>query len=255
MLCLFLWVILVLVYPNWSRFTLNPVGDTLGEKISADKQITQILEETEREELRFLANSPLEGKPPVFRDLFGNVSFGRGSVGPWHMEFYKINGELKNAVDPLIPHLQNFHDFASKLRIRNAERIGLVRQQLAVHTSLQQARWDEQLMKLSPASLYTFATAAWAGTDLDTMLDYIRAAQAYRRTLMDYFGNKEVFGSLQWFATNQGFIDWAGLPRFRFERPDVGINAQRALPELFLLLFTNLVLFITTFLIFINIEV
>ena len=255
MLCLFLWVILVLVYPNWSRFTLNPVGDTRGEKISTDKQITQILEETEREERRFLVNSPLEGKPPVFRNLFGNVSFGSGSVGPWHMGFYKINGELKNAAAPLVPHLQNFHEFAARLRIHNAEQIGSIRQQLAVQTSLQQARGDERLMKLSPASLYTFATAAWAGTDLETMVDYVRAAQRYRRSLIDYFENKGVFGSLQWFARNQGSINWTSLPRFNFDRPDVGINAQRALPELFLLVFTNLVLFITTFLIFIKIEV
>ncbi len=44
-------------------------------------------------------------------------------------------------------------------------------------------------MKFSPASLYTFVTAAWAGTDLDSMVDYIRAAQAYRHTLVDTFQN------------------------------------------------------------------
>jgi len=255
MLCLFLWVSLVLVYPNWSRFTLNPVGNTRAEKISVEKKIAQILEETEREEGRSLANSPLEGKPPGFRRRLGEVSFGSGSVGAMHMGFYKIEGELKNAADPLVPHLQRFHEFAARLRIRNAEKIGLVRQQLAAQTSLRRARWDERLMKFSPASLYTFATAEWAGTDLDTMVNYIRAAQAYRRTLIDYFEDKDAFGSLQWFATNQGFIDWSSLPHFRFERPDVGINAQRALPELFLLFLANVILFMVTFLVFIQIEV
>ena len=255
MLCLFLWVILVLVYPNWSRFTLDPVGDIRAEKISAEKQLVQILEETEREELRFLANSPLKGKPPVFRSLFGEVSFGKGGIGAWHMTFYEIEGELKNPAAPLVSHLRRFHQFAARLRIRNAEKVGLVRQQLAVQTSLRRARWDERFMKLSPASLYRFTTDAWAGTDLDTMIDYIQAAQAYRRILIDYFENKDAFGSLQWFATNQGSIDWSSLPRFRFERPEVDINAQRALPGLFLLFLTNVVLFMVTFLIFIKIEV
>ena len=110
-------------------------------------------------------------------------------------------------------------------------------------------------MKLSPASLYTFATAAWAGTDLDSMVDYVQTARAYRRTLIDTFHERDTFGSLQWFAPNQGNIDWSILPRFHFERSEVGINAQRALPELFLLLCTNIVLFMTTFLIFLKVEV
>ena len=110
-------------------------------------------------------------------------------------------------------------------------------------------------MKLSPASLYTFATAAWAGTDLDSMTDYIRAAQTYRRTLIDAFYERDTFASLQWFSTNQGTVDWSILPDFRFERADVSLNAQRALPELLLLVFINLVLFMVTFLVFIKIEV
>ena len=64
MLCMFLWVVLVLVYPNWSRLAINPVGDMSTEKQSASQQIDQIWEEADREEQRFLANSPLEGDPP-----------------------------------------------------------------------------------------------------------------------------------------------------------------------------------------------
>ena len=110
-------------------------------------------------------------------------------------------------------------------------------------------------MKLSPASLYTFATAAWIGTDLDGMVDYIQIAQAYRRTLIDTFHERDAFASLQWFSTNQGDIDWSILPRFHFERTEVGISAQRALPELFFLLCINIVLFMATFLIFVKVEV
>ena len=253
--CLFLWVVLVIVYPNWIRFTVTPVGDTRAERISAQRQITQILEATQREENQFLANSPLERKPPIFHNIFGSVSSGSGSVGAWHMPFYQIKGEVKNAASPLTLHFQQFHEFSAKLRMRNAEKIGLIRQQLAEQTSLRQAQWAEGLMKVSPASLYTFATAAWAGTDLDTMIDYIRAVQVYRRTLLDYFHSKGAFKSLQWAATNQGSIDLSRLPAFRFKRASVGINAQRALPGLFLLFLTNVILFLTTFLIFLKRDV
>ena len=156
----------------------------------------------------------------------------------------------------MVPHYRRYYAFAAPLQIQNAEKVGFVGQQLVTQTSVRQAQWDERLMKLSPASLYTFATAAWAGTDLDGMTDYIQTAQAYRRTLIDTFHDRDAFASLQWFASNpQSSIDWSILPGFRFERADVGINVQRALPELLLLLCINLVLFMATFLIFMKIEV
>ena len=256
MLCMFLWVVLVLVYPNWSRFALNSVGDVRAEKLSATQQIAQIREEADREQKRFLVSSPLKGDPPIFFDTFTGTDFYKG--GGWYLGDFPrvhIQIELKSPADTLVTHLCRYYEFAATLQIQNAEKVYLVGKQLMAQTSLQQARWDERLMKLSPASLYTFATAAWAGTDLDSMTDYIRAAQTYRRTLIDAFHERDVFASLQWFSTNQGTVDWSILPAFRFEQADVSINAQRALPELFLLLCTNIVLFMATFLIFIKVEV
>ena len=256
MLCMFLWVVLVLIYPNWSRSALNPVGNMREEKRSADRQIAQIREEADRERDRFLASSPLKGDPPIFFDTFDGTDFFKG--GGWYRgDFPRVNIEieLKNTADPLVTHLCRYYEFAATLQIQNAEKVSLVGEQLVAQISRRQARWDERLMKFSPASLYTFATAAWAGTDLDSMTDYIRAAQIYRRTLIDAFHERDAFASLQWFSTNQGTVDWSILPDFRFERADVSINAQRALPELLLLVFINLVLFMVTFLIFIKIEV
>lgn len=255
MFCMFLWVVLALVYPNWSRFALNPVGDMHAEKRSAKRQIAQIREEADRERDQFLANSPLKGDPPIFVETFVNTDFF-GKFGGFYLgNFPRISFELKNAEHPSLPHLRRYYEFAATLQIENAEKVGLVGQQLVTQTSLRQARWDQRLMKFSPASIYTFATAAWAGTDLDSMNDYIRAAQTYRRTLIDAFHERDAFASLQWFSTNQGTIDWSILPDFRFERADVGINVQRALPELLLLVFINLILFMVTFLVFIKIEV
>ena len=226
------------------------------EKLSADRQITQIREAADRERDQFLANSPLKGDPPIFFDTFTGTDFFKG--GGWYLgDFPRVNIEieLKNTTDPLVTHLRRYYEFAAILQIQNAEKVYLVGEQLVAQISRRQARWDERLMKLSPASLYTFATAAWAGTDLDSMIDYIRAARTYRRTLIDAFHERDAFASLQWFSTNQGTVDWSILPDFRFEQADVSINAQRALPELLLLVFINLILFIATFLIFIKVEV
>ena len=253
MLCMFLWVVLVLVYPNWSRFAITPVGDTRAIRSSADQQIEQIWEEVDREERRFLANSPLEGEPRKFNlDVQQSNSFSSGG----HLSRrYGMDMKLGNQSDPLVPHVQKYHATMGALYIRSAEQIALVRKQTLDSTSLRESIWYERLMKLSPASLYTFATAAWAGTDLDGMFDFVQAVQGYRRTIIDYLHDKNAFASRQWFASDKGAVDWWDLPQFRFDRTDVWENATRALPELFLLLLINLVLFTVTFLIFIKIEV
>ena len=157
--------------------------------------------------------------------------------------------------EPSIPHFQNYQAFINATHIRLAEKVALIREQHLARTDIRQATWDKRLMKFSPASLYIFATSAWAGTDLDGMLDFSRATQGYRQTLINYFRDKDAFASRQWFASDQGVVDWWDLPRFRFERADVSENAQRALADVSLLFLMNLILFIVTFLIFIKTEV
>ena len=253
MLCMFLWVALVLVYPNWSRFALTPVGDTRAIHSSTSQQVEQIWEEVDREERRFLANSPLEGKPQKFNlDVPQSSSFNsKGNLS----RRYGVDMKVSNQSDPLVPHVQKYHATMGALYIRSAEQIALVRKQSLDSTSLRKAMWHERLMKLSPASLYTFATSTWAGTDLEGMSDFVQAAQAYRRTVIDYFHDKDAFASRQWFASDKGAVDWWDLPQFRFTQAGVWDNATRALPELFLLLLMNVVLFTTTFLFFTKIEV
>ena len=252
MLCMFLWVVLVLVYPNWSRFSFNPVSDMRAERQSASQQIDQIWEEADREEQRFLANSPLTGEPPKFGIGYSGSSFSSFSGG----RRYGFNMTTVNTnSEPLLPHFQNYQAFIRATHIRAAEKVGLINEQRLAGTTLQQATWDERLMKLSPASLYTFATAAWAGTDLNGMLDFSRATQNYRQTLINYLHDKDAFVSRLWFASDQGTADWRDLPRFRYERADASENAQRAVADMSLLFLMNLVLFMVTFLIFIKVEV
>jgi len=195
----------VLIYPNLSQFALNPVGDMRGKKLSAQQQVSQIWEESEKEQQRFLANSPLRGKPPKF-----HLSYSYAHTTT-HGRIPRVNIKLKEASEPLVPHLQNYHAFMSAMQVRLAEKAALVQEQSLAQNEIRQAIWDERLMKLSPASLYTFATSAWAGTDLDGMLDFILATQRYRQRLIDYFYDKNAFVSRLWFASDKGTVDWRDL--------------------------------------------
>jgi hypothetical protein len=114
---------------------------------------------------------------------------------------------------------------------------------------------DRVLLKFSPVGIYDAATQAWAGTDLLGLRDFFQAARRYRKVVIDYLYAKDAFRSREWFIADKGAVDWSTLPEFTFERSDVGTNAKRALPDLFLLLICNLVLFMGILLIFIRSEV
>ena len=120
---------------------------------------------------------------------------------------------------------------------------------------VQPANRGRMLLKFSPVGLYDAATEAWAGTDLNGIQDFFIAAQRYRQAVVNYYHDEKIFASRQWFAADQGAVDWDTLPQFSFQRSDIGVNAKRALPDLFLLLTMNVFLFIAIFLVFIKSEV
>ena len=110
-------------------------------------------------------------------------------------------------------------------------------------------------MKLSPVGVYDAATQACAGTDLKGIQDFFDTVRQYRQEVIAYLYDKKAFGSRQWFAGDEGQVDWNTLPQFSFQGSDIGIKAKRALPDVFLLLTINLILFVIIFLIFIKSEV
>ena len=254
MLCMFLWVALVLVYPNWSRFTITPVGDTRAIHSSANQQIEQIWEEVDREERAFLANSPLEGKPRKFNlDVQSNESFSSGG----HVSRrYGMNMKLGNRSEPLVPHVQKYHATMGALYIRSAEQIALVRKQTLDSISLRESIWHERLMKLSPSKFvyicnFRVGRHGFGGHVL--ILSKPPRVTGVPSLTISTIKTRSAVGN--GFASDKGAVDWWDLPQFRFDRTDVWENATRALPELLLLLLINLALFTVTFLIFTKIEV
>ena len=122
---------------------------------------------------------------------------------------------------------------------KTAERAWLIRKQALETIFVQPAILDRILLRGSPVGMYDAATQAWAGTDLRGLRDFFQAARRHRRTLIDYYYDKNAFGAQQWFSADKGAVDWNSLPQFSFQRSDVEINAARALPDLLLLFIAN----------------
>ena len=264
MLCMFVWGFLVLVYPNLILTAVDIIPQP-NTQISTYHQIKQMWEEWDRENKRLLRNDAVLG--PLSRngegwgfDLEGvEGSFWEGEDKPSILLYFHqtgfYSGKIKAESEPQVPLVQNYYGFYNRETINTVERTWLVRKPALEAIYVQPANFGRMLLRFSPVGLYDAATEAWAGTDLEGIQDFFSTVQRYRRAVVDYFYDKKIFESRQWFAADKGTADWDALPQFSFHRSDTGINAKRALPDMLLLLTMNVILFTVIMLIFIKSEV
>ena len=261
MLSMFVWGFLVLVYPNMILATNVPQDTSEARAASTFNEIKQIYEELDRARKNFLANDPVPGEDPMF-DMDGPSGWtgGRGFTENqltllyyyWSVISYK---DFYDRYLPKVRYAQNYYGFLGPRTVDTANRAWLIRKQALQEIFVKPAFIDRILLKLSPVGMYDATTQAWAGTDLRGIQDFFHTVREYRQAVVAYLYDREAFGSRQWLAADKGKVDWDTLPQFSFQRGDIGVNAKRALPDLFLLLMINIVLFVGIFLIFIKSEV
>ena len=260
MLSMFVWGFLVLVYPNMIVAVIQPSNPPEERRASVHNHIKQIWEEFERERKQFLATDRhLEGDP------YGNMRW-RGGYNFEHFQdkasvlqhYYYAGAEIDGfheEPESQAFHVQNYHRFLVPLIIDTAERTWRIRKPVLEELFILPATTDRAWLRLSPTGIYDVATQALAGTDLQGMQDFFTAVQQHRQSVIDYYYDKNAFGARQWFSADKETVDWSTLPQFFFQRSDISLNVQRALPDLFLLLTINIVLFIGVFLVFVRREV
>ena len=265
MLAMFFWGFWVLVYPNAVLAAIAPPQTSQPRMVSAYEEIKQIWEAFDRERKQFLANDAFPGEDPRFGmvDVDPNWIWGSGyeyfhrDSSTLRYDYHAVSNidKLSEASKPQVPHAQDYYRFLGPQMVNAAERAWLVRKQALETILVQPAIVDRILLRGSPVGMYDAATQAWVGTDLRGLRDFFEAARRYRRTLIDYYYDKNAFGAEQWFSADNGAVDWDSLPQFSFQRSDVRVNAARAFPDICLLLIINLVLFIGIFFIFQRSEV
>ena len=264
MLAMFVWGFWVLMYPNVILAAIAAPQTSQTRMVSVYDEIKQIWEEFDRERKHFLANDAVLGEDPHFGMVGEDPHFNMVGGSGYNYEYffrdpsilrYDYNAgsnieKLTEASKPQVPHAQDYYRFLGPQIVNTAERTWLVRKQALETIFVQPAIVDRILLRCSPVGMYDAATQAWAGTDLRGLRDFFQAARRYRRTLIDYYYDKNAFGSQQWFSADKGAVDWDSVPQFSFQRSDIQINAARAFPDICLLLIINLVLFIGIFLVF-----
>ena len=261
MLAMFVWGFWVLVYPNVILATIASPDASQARAESAKNRIQQIWEELDRERKQFLANNAVPGENPHFgiRIESGYNYYEYPIIDSSVLQHTLVSGanilKLHAESEPMVSHAQNYYRYLGPQIIDAAERTWLVRKPALETIFVQPAIRDRILLRFSPVGIYDAATQAWAGTDLSGLKDFFATARKHRRVMIDFYYDKKVFGSRQWFAADKGAVEWESLPQFSFQRSSTQTNAARALPDLLLLLMMNILLFMFIFLIFIRSEV
>ena len=261
MSCMFAWVFLVLIYPNLVLFAVNPKINPEEKGRSVFQELAQIWEQFDKERLHFLKNDSLEGEDPNLNVVgrggyWSSPSFRSNPMTlEYFQEQYMSINELSEESEAAVPNAKAFFQHIEPLRIKAAERTWIVRQQALSRIFMRPVQRDRLLIRVSPASAYDLATEAWLGTNLYGLEHFFAAARQYRQTLIQYFYDKNAFGSRHWFASDEAAVDWSDLPRFSYQRPNAWVAARQALPDLLLLLLINAILFMGSYLIFVKQEI
>lgn len=238
---MFIWIVLTFMYPNASLFMVNHLIETEEKIEQADREVAQIMERFQREksELR----DPFAW-PFLLEGSWGGTSISKNVT--------YIEAESKSE----IPIVKAYYEKLEPLRLRAAEETWLVRKQAYSKTFVHKSKIAQNALRFSPTGLYYLATSAYAGTDLDAIETFFSAVRQYRHTILDYFYDKKAFGSRQWFASDEGAVRWDDLPRFSYQAlSTLKEDSFRATGELLRLLLLNLVLLITSIIVFSRQEV
>ena len=260
MLSLFVWVLLVLIYPSVSVSVVDQLIQPQRSRLNSSYDaMWQIREAANEEVMEYLQNDGVAGESEHFdvEGSRGGLNVGLSNQRTlMRIDFRAYDWQfISPESEKRVPYVIRYHHFLAPLRIDAAEKMGLIRLPALDQIRFRRARIAQNLLRLSPAAMYNLATQAWLGTDLDGVVDFFEAARHYRRTLINYFYDEDAFSSRQWFASDKGAINLDDLPGFAYQRASLSVNASRALPDLQLLILLNVALFLATFAIFVRQEI
>ena len=238
---LFVWIIFTLIVPNASVYLathmvrLEP-EETLNEQIGSLQRDAQ--QESNTEFMKLSASFQGGGSR---NDMPGKGGFGRGYVRSCNRAFMH-NMLLQQRIT--VP-----------IAIKYAEKYWQVRYD-HLRGLFDQKQFADNLARVSPICVYENIMATLAGTDMASFQRFIEAVRVYRNDIVEYLQvHTENFTAASFFTPcteeemERGSVNddapplaLHDLPRFRYEA-DVTGALRRVLPDLALLVLTNVLFF------------
>lgn len=262
MLLLFLWVVFLFVIPNGSAYIsswIRPMEPR--EKI--DSQVQEIWRMFQREVRDY------ESRIPSIRTW---ITSDEGEPWGWYRRF---------ASKDLIRLEQKLNAFAEPLRISYADNAWQANKSYLENMKRQKALAD-LMSRVSPISLYEILINGLSRTDVPGSEVFARQLRDYRQQIIDYLRGKDAFSSARYFTTvkkeymsdpssddGEGYgtlrrkydsqepspLDVSDVPRFSYRPESVSTTMKRLMPDLALLCFMSVFLFLCTFAAFLRYDV
>ena len=251
-LSMFIWVVLTSVHANVATFAVvkfSPHKPDSEKKVF--QQTTQLWNDFRKERDDYLKkrgyDSPIE-TVSWHRDPAGGSSGTSSRSAQWFLtESYRI-GNIRYAD---VSILREFLGYQEPLRIAYTDRVEGILKKPAEDRE-RNAKFADALSRISFADVYYFAVGAIAGADRESYNDFIKSSRTYRREIVEYLKDKEVFSSRAWFSTDKGAAELTDLPVFKHRRLSLSESFSRASVDILILLAWNIVLFMTAYVSFLR---
>jgi len=166
-------------------------------------------------------------------------------------EIYEFSKITENSD---LSFFQEFLAYQEPLRIRYADKVGQILKRMEEFNKKIE-RFTRNICRISFASTYDYATSAITETDEESYRHFMEQTREYRRDIVQYLTDKKAFSSRQWFASDKGKADFAGMPVFQQRSEEVQESLKRALPDILILFIWNVIFFMGAYLSFLRYDV
>ena len=271
-LLFFLWVVLVMLTPNFSGYVARRMRPVESAEVVVDR--ARGFEEEFWDKMSEYQTTQWK-RPRLGVTMVGLSALGGGQHGPGFLPQIVLAGGREAVLGAF-----DLVTYCAPLRVEMADKIG--RAYEGYHGELgRQASLVENLSRLSPGSVYRLAACVLAQTDPRTYMKYLDGVRRYRRHLVTYMREKKAFSSLAYFtrmkeekllpddefkrqhklARARGErwewravppLDLSDMPRFAFRAESIGESMRRVLPDLLILVVANVLLFMGVYLAFLR---
>jgi ABC-type transport system involved in multi-copper enzyme maturation permease subunit len=260
MFLLFIWVLFVLVIPNGSAYLAEKIK-TIEPREKIARQVQEIWWGFQGKIMDFWHS----GNVPPDDTIQSDAS------EPW-------GGYYRFASKNLIQYKQKLDAFAEPLRIKYAN--DAWRASKAYLESLKRQKdLADLISKFSPISLYEELITSLSRTDVPGSERFANQAREYRQQIIDYMYNKKAFSSLRYFTTAKEEymsditandydlarkkydsveprpLDVSDVPQFHYRPEGVADTMNRILPDVLILCFISILLFMCAFISFMRCDV
>ena len=253
-LCLFIWAVAVLIYPGAAIFALDRLSPVKSDR-SVTEAVGELTLKMRDDTLDYLRQRGLEGEGPhptgwVWKGISRSMGIQGDSNDYGSGE--TVITTVRSAKDPELVLQRDFYRYQENLRVETADRIWQLHKDYAEKNPLRQARIARRLARLSPAAVYDQVSATLAGTGLGAHRRFMKQTRAYRQEVIQFFRNRDAFGSRTWFTSDRGEADVASLPRFGWRAESLPEALERASVDLAILIAWNAILLWIAYVMFVR---